>query len=62
MPQNIIVAVVNIFLAHILKENELTPRDVFTTLTLINVVQFTMTKKLFEYAVIRVSECYVSVH
>lgn len=54
------VAVV-IFVVHVLLGNELTPRDVFTTLTLINVVQFTMTK-FFAYAVMSVSECYVSVH
>lgn len=57
---NISVAVV-IFIVHVLNGNELTPRDVFTTMTLINVVQFTMTK-FFAYAVMSVSECYVSVH
>lgn len=39
-----------IFVVHVLLGNKLTPRDVFTVFTLINVVQFTMTK-FFAYAV-----------
>jgi ATP-binding cassette subfamily C (CFTR/MRP) protein 4 len=57
---NVSVAIV-IFVVHVLTGNELTARDVFTTLTLINLVQFTMTK-FFAYAVMSNSECYVSVN
>jgi ATP-binding cassette subfamily C (CFTR/MRP) protein 4 len=56
---NISVAIV-IFVVHVLTGHNLTPRDVFTTLTLINLVQFTMTK-FFAYSVMSCSECYVSV-
>lgn len=56
---NVSVAIV-IFVVHVLTGHELTTRDVFTTLTLINVVQFTMTK-FFAYSVMSCSECYVSV-
>jgi ATP-binding cassette, subfamily C (CFTR/MRP), member 1 len=56
---NISVAIV-IFVVHVLTGHHLTPRDVFTTLTLINLVQFTMTK-FFAYSVMSCSECYVSV-
>lgn len=46
---NVSVAIV-IFIVHVMMGNTITPRDVFTTFTLINVVQFTMTK-FFAYAV-----------
>mmetsp|Transcript_24065 Transcript_24065/g.35609 ORF Transcript_24065/g.35609 Transcript_24065/m.35609 type:complete len:1317 (+) Transcript_24065:167-4117(+) len=49
-----------IFIVHLALGNQLTPRDVFTTFTLINLVQFTMTK-FFAYAVMSVAECIVSV-
>ena len=56
---NVSVAIV-VFVVHVLTGHELTTHDVFTTLTLINVVQFTMTK-FFAYSVMSCSECYVSV-
>lgn len=56
---NISVAIV-VFVVHVLTGHELTTHDVFVTLTLINVVQFTMTK-FFAYSVMSCSECYVSV-
>lgn len=46
---NIVVGVVT-FTVHVLLGNRLLPHDVFTTFTLINLVQFTMTK-FFAYAV-----------
>jgi ATP-binding cassette subfamily C (CFTR/MRP) protein 4 len=49
-----------IFVVHVLTGHELNTHDVFATLTLINIVQFTMTK-FFAYSVMSCSECYVSV-
>jgi ABC-type multidrug transport system fused ATPase/permease subunit len=56
---NVSVAIV-VLMVHVLTGNLLTPQNVFTTFSLINLIQFTMTK-FFAYAVMSVSECYVSV-
>jgi ATP-binding cassette subfamily C (CFTR/MRP) protein 4 len=56
---NITVSVV-IFLVQALTGDELKPRDVFTTFTLINIVQLTMTK-FFSLAVMSVAEVNVSI-
>jgi ATP-binding cassette subfamily C (CFTR/MRP) protein 4 len=48
-----------IFTVHILMGGSLTPRNVFTTMTLLNIVQFTLTKHV-PNAVMGLSECYVS--
>ena len=49
-----------IFCTHVASGGVLTPRKVFTTMSLINVVQFTLTK-YFSLAIMSVSEVYVSI-
>lgn len=56
---NVVIAIV-VFLVHVAIGGELTPRNVFTTLSLINVLQIEMTKHV-SIAVMSTSECYVSV-
>jgi len=56
---NVTVSIV-IFAVHVATGGALSSRTVFSTVTLINIVQLTMTK-YFSLAVMGVSECYVSV-
>jgi ATP-binding cassette subfamily C (CFTR/MRP) protein 4 len=55
-----VVMSVVIFTVHVAIGGVLTPRNVFTTMTLINVVQFELMKH-FSLAVMALSECHVSV-
>ena len=58
---NVVVALVT-FLVHVLVLDQvLTPGDVFTVFTLINILQLEMTKHV-SLGVMGASECYVSVH
>jgi len=56
---NVIISIV-IFLVHIALGGHLTPRNVYTTMTLVNIVQIEMTKHL-SLAVMGVSEAFVSI-
>jgi ATP-binding cassette subfamily C (CFTR/MRP) protein 4 len=56
---NVVISLV-IFLVHVFIGGTLTPRDVFTVFTLINVLQLEMTKHV-SLGVMGVSECYVSI-
>jgi len=56
---NVIVPIV-IFLVHVAMGGMLTPRNVYTTMVLINVLQIELTKHL-SLAVMGVSECWVSI-
>mmetsp|Transcript_3038 Transcript_3038/g.8791 ORF Transcript_3038/g.8791 Transcript_3038/m.8791 type:complete len:1373 (-) Transcript_3038:1207-5325(-) len=56
---NVVVSIV-IFLVHIAMGGQLTPRNVYTTMVLINVLQIELTKHL-SLAVMGVSECWVSI-
>jgi ATP-binding cassette subfamily C (CFTR/MRP) protein 4 len=53
------VVAVSIFSVHVLMGNELTPRKVYTTLTLLNILHLSLTKQI-PSAVMNLSECYVS--
>ncbi|CAB9509666.1 Multiple drug resistance-associated protein-like transporter 1 [Seminavis robusta] len=55
---NVVISVV-IFLVHVASGETLTPRDVFTTFTLVNIIQIEMTKHL-SLGVMGVSEAFVS--
>lgn len=54
-----IVVAVAIFSVHVLQGNELTPRNVYTTLTLLNILHLSLTKNI-PNAVMHLSECSVS--
>jgi len=56
---NVVVSMV-IFLVHLATGEDLTPRNVFTTFTLVNIIQIEMTKHV-SLAVMACSECYVSI-
>ena len=56
---NVVVSIV-IFLVHVAMGGMLTPRNVYTTMVLINVLQIELTKHL-SLAVMGVSECWVSI-
>jgi len=57
---NIVIPIV-IFLVHVAIGGTLNPRNVFTVMTLINIVQLEMTKHV-SLGVMGVSECYVSIN
>ena len=57
---NVVISIV-IFLVHIAAGGTLSPRNVFTVMTLINIVQLEMTKHV-SLGVMGVSECYVSIN
>jgi ATP-binding cassette subfamily C (CFTR/MRP) protein 4 len=54
-----VVVAVFIFTIHVLTGGQLTPKNVFTTLALLNILQFTLTKHI-PNAIMGLSECYVS--
>eukprot|EP00538_Stauroneis_constricta_P012629 CAMPEP_0119552576 /NCGR_PEP_ID=MMETSP1352-20130426/5521_1 /TAXON_ID=265584 /ORGANISM="Stauroneis constricta, Strain CCMP1120" /LENGTH=1426 /DNA_ID=CAMNT_0007598827 /DNA_START=60 /DNA_END=4340 /DNA_ORIENTATION=+ len=56
---NVVISLV-IFVVHVMTGGILTPRDVFTVFTLINILQLEMTKH-FALGVMGLSECYVSI-
>jgi ATP-binding cassette, subfamily C (CFTR/MRP), member 4 len=56
---NVVISI-TIFMTHIAVGGTLSPRNVFTVMTLVNIVQLEMTKHV-SLAVMGVSECYVSI-
>eukprot|EP00978_Attheya_sp_CCMP212_P020021 scaffold56832_cov45-Attheya_sp.AAC.6 len=56
---NIVISIVT-FIVHVATGGELTPRNVFTTMAMINVVQLELVK-FASLGVMTVSECYVSI-